>query len=410
MVELKDFSSLVDSYYAKVFYHCLKIVKNNHDSADITQNTFTKAFINIKNLKNIDAFGAWIFTICNNEIRLFYRNKQNVTNNLNIADKSNNSKKYDSLYSAIEVLDDKYKNLIILKYFAEFSVKEIALLTELDEKLIKSRLYDARKKLENILSKSKNTAGLLNIYNHERKKEIMSTVKLIELGSQIIPYMSAWGQKELLRCAENNEKFSNEILFEFSKIEKSEEFTLECGGKLSYEELIKILACCDDDILYRMSGLEYYTWRGGRERKLLRDVAAYLGTGAYIESLEFILNVPSIKNTKTWYKKHLGWGEDGTQADDDCGHSIIRVYNEENQTMSLTFKGIHLWKTCDVNEVTKNANCFVFVTGIEVLREKIKSTGWDKISDIYEPGWGVKQFKVEDLNGFNLHFSEWICD
>ena len=55
MVDLKDFSSLVDSYYAKVYYHCVKTIKNNHDSADITQNTFTKAFINIKNLKKPDS-------------------------------------------------------------------------------------------------------------------------------------------------------------------------------------------------------------------------------------------------------------------------------------------------------------------------------------------------------------------
>ena len=73
MVDAKDFSNLVESYYAKVFYHCIKLTKNNHDSADITQNTFTKAFINIKNLKEINSFGAWIFTICNNEIKLFYR-------------------------------------------------------------------------------------------------------------------------------------------------------------------------------------------------------------------------------------------------------------------------------------------------------------------------------------------------
>ena len=420
LLDLNDFSGLVEDYYAKVFYHCVKITQNSHDSADITQNTFTKAFINIKSLKNAGAFGAWIFAICSNEIKLFYRSNQKYIPDMkiieNIKAKSSpgeqNQANYGALYSAIDILDEKYKNLIILKYFAEFSAKEIAALTGLDANLVKSRLYDARKKLGKLLTSSTNIYNFnqvnqINQINQERKKEIMSIAKLIESGAQVIPCMSVFGQKELLKCAENNAKFSSEVLAELAKIEKGGEFTVACEGKLSYDELIKILARCDDSVLYRMSGLEYYTWRHGGKSKLLKDVADYLGTGAYIESIEFILTVTSISETVDWYKKHLGWDGCGGQEADDYGHTIIRVNSEDN--MSLTFKGIQLWKTCEVNEVTKNANCFVFVTGLEAIREKIISTGWDKISEIFEPGWGVRQFYVEDLNGFKLHFSEWVC-
>ena len=410
--DLSNFSVLVEAYYAKVFYHCIKLTKNNHDASDITQDTFTRAFINIKNLREIDSFGAWIFTICNNEIKRFYKksNRQEIVSNIsNISDISGTlkPKQYNSLYYAVDMLDDKYKSLIILKYFAEFSVKEISTLTSLDEKLVKSRLYDARKKLKNILSDS----GIYNFnnLNEERKKEIMSTAKLLDLGSQVISCMSVWGQKELLKCAEKNEKFSNEVLSELAKIEKGSEFTLECGGKLSYDELIKILSCCDEGILYRMNGQEYRTWRSGGDNKLLSDVADYLGTGAFIESVEFILCVPSIVETVNWYKKHLGWVGDGEQKDEDYGHTIIRVY-DENGNMSRTFKGFHLWKICEVNTEVTKGHCFVFVTGLEALRDKIKSTGWEKISDISKSGWGVNQFEVEDLNGFKLLFSEWDCE
>ena len=50
------------------------------------------------------------------------------------------------------------------------------------------------------------------------------------------------------------------------------------------------------------------------------------------------------------------------------------------------------------------------MTGLKALREKIKGTGWDKISEIGDTGWGTKCFTVEDLNGFSLHFCEWIRD
>jgi len=42
---IEGFSNLVDLYYPRVYYHCIKIMKNDHDAADITQSTFIKAFI-----------------------------------------------------------------------------------------------------------------------------------------------------------------------------------------------------------------------------------------------------------------------------------------------------------------------------------------------------------------------------
>ena len=420
MADLNDFSGLVDLYYSKVFYHCVKLTKNNADSADITQNTFTKAFINIKNLKDINSFGAWLFTICNNEIKIFYKNRDENRYYFIDAEKikanPGKTKKYDGLYYAVNLLDEKYRQLIILKYFAQFSSKDIAALTGFDDKLIKSRLYDARKKLKNIIlnqESQKKSVGFTNIYNYnqERKREIMSALKLLELGSQVVPSMSLWGQKELLKCAENNEKFSSGVLSELAKIEKGSEFTLECEGKLSYDEFIKILTCCEDDILYRLNNQEFKTWRAGRNNKLLRDAANYIGLGVgYIEDLEFIMVVPSLVDTINWYKKYLGWHSDDTP--ESCGewcHAIIRVANDYGN-MSRSLKGFHLWQACDVNPATKKGHCFVFVTGIEDLREKIKATGWEKISDISKQGWGVNQLTVEDLNGFNLHFCEWYCD
>jgi len=405
MVDLRDFSSLVDLYYAKVFYHCVKIIKNNHDSDDITQNTFIKAFINIKNLKNADSFGAWIFTICNNEIKTFYRNKQKniskTVNGLNMANipvKSypDNTNKYNILYYAVDILDEKYKNLIILKYFAEFSVKEIATLTGINEKLVKSRIYYALKKLENFISKSTSVSNIHKL-NQERKKEIMANVKLIKLGSQVIPCMSVWGQKELLKCAKNNEKFSKEVLSEFSKIEKSEEFTIECGGKLSYDELIKILACCDSDIIHRLTD--------DPAQKIKLDIGNYLETGGYVAYVDVILYVPSIKDTVNWYKKYLNWDSD---EHEDNGYAIIRIFNSEDSPFMMSVPGFSLRKSSG-EELPQNVAILVWIQGytIEKARDRIINAGWEKISDIHDSGFGALRFIVEDLNGVKIEFLEW---
>jgi len=405
MIDLKDFSSLVDLYYSKVFYHCVKAIKNNHDSDDVTQNTFIKAFINIKNLKSVESFGAWIFTICNNEIKQFYRNKQkNISGNLsieNISEKStpHDLRKYNSLYSAINALDEKYKNLIILKYFAEFSVKEIAQITVMNETLVKSRLYDARKKLEKLLSQPENLPELLNVFNQERKKKIMSVVKLLELGSHVIPRMSERGLNELLQCAENNEKFSSDVISELGKVDKGTEFAVECGGKLSYDELIKILACLDWGDLYRFEDTH----------KIMSDIAKYHGIGGYVESIETVLYVPSIKETVNWYKKYLSWDSDFSREAEDYGHAIVHVCsNEDSPYMSKEYRRFHL-RSAGENQAVTKCSFFIIVTHkqLELIRERVVNAEWDKVSDIHDAGFGPMRFIVEDLNGVGLEFLEW---
>ena len=56
-----------------------------------------------------------------------------------------------------------------------------------------------------------------------------------------------------------------------------------------------------------------------------------------------------------------------------------------------------------------NASCFLFVEGLEILREKILDTGWDKVSEIKYEDWGAKVLYVNDLNGFELRICEWNC-
>lgn len=81
---------------------------------------------------------------------------------------------------------------------------------------------------------------------------------------------------------------------ELSRIEKGNDFVLECKGSISYDEAIKILVCCDEAVLYRLNGQDYNTWRNGRDNPILKDIAEYLNTGGYIDSIEMIMHVPSM--------------------------------------------------------------------------------------------------------------------
>ena len=124
-------------------------------------------------------------------------------------------------------------------------------------------------------------------------------------------------------------------------------------------------------------------------------------TPRFIQNITgFTLFVPSVEETTEWYEKHLGF-----QCEGYGEHAMIKV--------SDTNYIFHLLRSDDngLSRITgNNATCFLFVEGLEAMREKILNTGWDKVSEIIEEGWGTKLFYVNDLNGFELRICEWNTD
>ncbi|WP_243128935.1 sigma-70 family RNA polymerase sigma factor [Clostridium novyi] len=57
------------------------------------------------------------------------------------------------LLNYINGLNDKYKDVIILKYFGDYSIKEISNILEIPEGTVKSRLNFSVKKLKEIMNK-----------------------------------------------------------------------------------------------------------------------------------------------------------------------------------------------------------------------------------------------------------------
>jgi len=409
------FQTLVEINYAKVFFHSLKLVKSEHDAADITQNTFLKAFMGYGNVRKRESLTPWLFVICNNEIRQFYRNRPKSAPILESY--AAGEPDFDlahgpiqaAFYSAIERLPEPQRQVVVFKYFAGYTIEELALVLSIKPGTVKSRLYEARQKLKHVLDTDDLTT-LPDFQNSqkERRHYLMSTLNLCAAGAKTIPCMSLRAQKELLRCAKDNTKFSAIVLAELADIPSGQEFLDTCGGSLSYSELIKVLACVDEATLYRISGLEYKTWRNAVGNQLISDIAALYKTGGYVDSIEPILFVPSIRATTEWYKKHLNWSSGDADDNEKWGHAVIHPHSDDSaEPQYRNFNGFHLRQF----QGGKIEGCgfFVFVSGLESLRDAIIETGWEKIGEIYHQCWGTKVFELTDLNGFYIEFCEWEC-
>jgi RNA polymerase sigma-70 factor (ECF subfamily) len=155
------FGQLIDRYQRVLFNVSLRMVGNREDARDITQTVFLKAYENLGRFDRRHKFFSWVYRIMINE-SLNHLNKARRTEPLEEAivsrangpdDDCSRRMLHDSIQSALLELTPDYRQVIILRHFAELSYQEMSEALEVPEKTVKSRLHTARQLLADIFSK-----------------------------------------------------------------------------------------------------------------------------------------------------------------------------------------------------------------------------------------------------------------
>jgi RNA polymerase sigma-70 factor (ECF subfamily) len=143
---------------------------------DLTVETFAKAFENIEKYKPDFAFSTWIFKIATNNCIDFVRKKRlkvvslqslteenrderqfyMISNTLNPEETSIKKEESENLKNILEHLPQRYRTLIILKYYDEKSYEEISQQLDLPLGTVKAQLSRARELMSNIMNLKKN--------------------------------------------------------------------------------------------------------------------------------------------------------------------------------------------------------------------------------------------------------------
>jgi RNA polymerase sigma factor (sigma-70 family) len=171
----KAFSNLLNRYRDSIYYMLLKMVNNSSDAEDLTIEAFGKAFRNLDSFTPDFAFSTWLFKIATNNCIDFIRKKQvspapidqlqddldNLTVNIqsDLPDPEEtliNDQKIAVLRDIVNQLKPRYRNLIELRYYKEYSYEEIASELKLPIGTVKAQLYRAKSLLYNIFVKTGN--------------------------------------------------------------------------------------------------------------------------------------------------------------------------------------------------------------------------------------------------------------
>jgi len=171
----KAFASLMNRYRDSIYYMLLKMVNNPSDAEDLTIEAFGKAFRNLDSYTPKFAFSTWLFKIATNNCVDFIRKKQvsptpldnlqesldiltvNIQSDLPDPEESLiNRQKIAALKEIISQLKPRYKKLIELRYYKEYSYEEISSELNLPIGTVKAQLFRAKTLLYNILIKTGN--------------------------------------------------------------------------------------------------------------------------------------------------------------------------------------------------------------------------------------------------------------
>lgn len=156
-----SFDLLYSDYYLVLYRTALLILGSKEDAEDILQDTFVSIYKNIENVSDYDKLRAWIFSILKNACYTKYNKRKREFPDDFILDKTDNLVTYlgedeiaekSEIQEALLKLNAKEREVLVLFYYNDFSIEEIASICKTFKGTVKSRLYRARKNLKKELT------------------------------------------------------------------------------------------------------------------------------------------------------------------------------------------------------------------------------------------------------------------
>ena len=147
----------IEQYRTMVFRIAYGYVRNTHDADDITQDVFLKLCKSKVRFADDEHKKAWLIRVaCNRSKTLLtsaWRTRKSNMSDIDesVADMSDFTQDKLNLYEYVEGLKPKYRTIIYLYYYEEYTVKEIAGILKLSQTAVTTQLNRARGQLKEIL-------------------------------------------------------------------------------------------------------------------------------------------------------------------------------------------------------------------------------------------------------------------
>lgn len=152
------YQEIVSRYMKTAYYIALGLVHNHQDALDISQEAFIRAFRRIKSFNAERRFFPWFYqlmkNLCIDHLKRTSRMKEVPLDGIQVLDEKKEDEEMKRvLWKGIEELAFEQREVIILRYFRQFSYQEISEIVGKPIGTVMSSLYYAKKRLKVIVAK-----------------------------------------------------------------------------------------------------------------------------------------------------------------------------------------------------------------------------------------------------------------
>lgn len=148
------FLEIMHLYKVDLYKTAISFLKNEEKALEAIQEVTYRAYKNLKNIRQKQYFKTWLIRIminyCNDELKKDHR----VVLDEKLIMNQRTSENYFELEmkDALSKIDNRSREMIILKYFQDLTIKEIAIIMERPEGTIKTWLHKALQSLRVVLN------------------------------------------------------------------------------------------------------------------------------------------------------------------------------------------------------------------------------------------------------------------
>ena len=146
--------TLVERYHQNLFAVAFNVCKNREDAEEVVQDAFIQYHLKRLDFQSEEHIRAWLIRVtinkAKNAARTFWR-RHRTSLEETMAALTFDDQESEQLFEAVMALPQKYRIVVHLFYYEDYSVHEMAKLLSLSESNVKTRLSRARAMLRDTL-------------------------------------------------------------------------------------------------------------------------------------------------------------------------------------------------------------------------------------------------------------------
>jgi len=165
------FAKIVRRYEAPLLRYITRLgCRDSSTAQDLLQEIFIKTYIHLNDYDHSLQFSSWIYRIAHNEIISSFRKEKNspsvlererdlflfdkVIDDLELSDQDGQKHSAAEIEVAVERLDTRSREIIVLKFFEEKRYEEISDILQIPEGTVATMINRAKKKIKSYLEES----------------------------------------------------------------------------------------------------------------------------------------------------------------------------------------------------------------------------------------------------------------